>query len=102
MDSLLRQLMGPWTTYILWVLETEGPQRFGRLKTKMPISAKVLTDRLRHLESAGLVHRDYEASVPPKVTYSLTPRGHELRNALDELDRVARRWHAEDTARQAG
>ena len=29
MDSLLRLLMGPWTTYILWVLSNDGPTRFG-------------------------------------------------------------------------
>ena len=55
MDSLLRTLMGPWTTYILWILRSEGPTRFGELKRKVPgISAKVLTERLRMLEAAGL------------------------------------------------
>ena len=50
MDSLLRLLMGPWTTYILWVLRSNGPTRFGELKRKVPgVSAKVLTERLRML-----------------------------------------------------
>jgi DNA-binding HxlR family transcriptional regulator len=102
MDGLLRLLMGPWTTYIIWVLETQGTQRFGQLKAHMPdISAKVLTERLRLLESAGLVSRDYKPSIPPSVSYTLTPRGHELREALDHLSTVARRWQAEDAAREA-
>ena len=44
MDALLRLLMGPWTTYILWVLRTTNePVRFGELKRRVPgISAKVL------------------------------------------------------------
>ena len=29
MDFILRMLMGPWTTYILYNLKTHGPQRFG-------------------------------------------------------------------------
>src|SRR5579859_6717512 len=97
MDAILRTLMGPWTTYILWLLHSEGPLRFGALKALIPeISSKVLTERLRHLEASGLVHRDYRATIPPAVTYSLTPRGIELRSVLDELGVIARRWSAED------
>lgn len=97
MDSLLKLLMGPWTTYILWVLENEGALRFGELKSRISgISSKVLTERLRMLEGAGLVHRDYTPSIPPAVSYSLTPRGHELKSVLRGLDALAQRWHAED------
>ena len=91
MDYILRMLMGPWTTYILYNLATYGPQRFGELKRRVAgISAKMLTERLRTLEGAGLIRRDYEATIPPKVTYSLTPRGHEL----DEVLGGWPRWHA--------
>lgn len=99
MDGLLRLLMGPWTTYILWVLRSRGPQRFGELKRGVPgISAKVLTDRLRMLEEARILHRHYEATIPPSVTYSLTTRGEELRDILDRLSEVAQRWRAADKA----
>ncbi|MEI6204707.1 MAG: helix-turn-helix domain-containing protein, partial [Enhydrobacter sp.] len=78
MDYILRMLMGPWTTYIVYNLRTFGPQRFGELKRRMGgVSAKMLTERLRTLEGAGLVSREYEPTIPPKVTYSLTARGHE-------------------------
>ena len=97
MDFILRMLMGPWTTYIVYNLRTYGPQRFGELKRRVSgVSAKMLTERLRTLEGAGLVKRDYEATIPPKVTYSLTPRGHELDGVLGTLADVAMRWQAED------
>lgn len=97
MDALLRLLMGPWTTYILWVLQQEGPIRFGALKRKVPgISAKVLTERLRMLEAAGVIFRKYEAKIPPEVTYGLTARGRELDPILDSLNALARRWQQED------
>jgi len=97
MDFILRMLMGPWTTYIVYNLRTFGPQRFGELKRRVSgISAKMLTERLRTLEGAGLVRRDYEATIPPKVTYSLTGRGHELDEVLGKLAEVAIRWQAED------
>lgn len=102
MDSLLKLLMGPWTTYILWLLRSQGPQRFGELKAGMPgISSKVLTERLRMLEGANLIHRDYKPTVPPAVTYSLTPRGAELKDVLLGLNELAQRWHAEDMRMEA-
>jgi len=98
MDALLRLLMGPWTTYILWVLRTHGPTRFGALKRHVAgVSAKMLTERLRLLEAAGVVARSYEATIPPQVTYSLTKRGAELSGVFVELDEIARRWQAQDT-----
>ena len=103
MDFILRMLMGPWTTYILYNLKTHGPQRFGELKRRVTgISAKMLTERLRTLEGASLVRRDYEATIPPKVTYSLTARGHELDGVLGTLADIGSRWEAEDAAQRSG
>jgi len=102
MDFVLRMLMGPWTTYILYNLRTHGPQRFGELKRRVSgISAKMLTERLRTLEGAALVKRDYEATIPPKVTYSLTERGRELDEVMDRLAEIAVRWEAEDAAKRS-
>lgn len=102
MDALLRLLMGPWTTYILWVLQQDGPTRFGALKRKVPgVSAKVLTERLRMLENAGVIFRNYEAKIPPEVTYGLTPRGRELDHVLESLDTLAKRWQQENQAAMA-
>src|SRR5471030_2585933 len=99
MDFILRMLMGPWTTYIVYNLRTYGPQRFGELKRRVSgVSAKMLTERLRTLEGAGLVLRDYEPTIPPTVTYSLTKRGHELDDVLGKLADVAIRWQQEDAA----
>lgn len=96
-DAVLRLLMGPWTTYILYVLRSQGPRRFGELKREINgISAKVLTERLRMLEDARLVHRDYRATIPPQVTYSLAPRGEELNPMLDMVRDIALRWRDED------
>jgi DNA-binding HxlR family transcriptional regulator len=102
MDFILRMLMGPWTTYIIYNLKTFGPQRFGELKRRVAgVSAKMLTERLRTLEGAGLVTRDYEATIPPKVTYALTQRGHELDEVLNTLAEIGMRWEAEDKERRA-
>jgi len=97
MDALLRVLMGPWTTYILWVLRSNGPTRFGDLKRRVTgISAKVLTERLRMLEGAEIIERNYVATIPPQVSYALAARGHALSETLDRLDEIARTWKSED------
>ena len=95
-STLMAVLSGPWTMYILWVLSTSGPTRFGALKRRIEgISTKVLTERLRMLEQEGILYRHYEPTVPPQVTYGLTERGQELVGILDQLNDLAQRWYAE-------
>ena len=92
-DSLLRLLSGPWTTYLLWTLHTNGPTRFGELKRRLgTVSAKVLTERLRMLEGVGVIYRHVEPTVPPQVTYGLTDKGDELIRTFEPLAALARRW----------
>jgi len=93
---LMSVLSGPWTMYILWVLSTQGPTRFGALKRRVEgISTKVLTERLRMLEQEQILFRHYEPTVPPQVTYGLTERGQELVSVLDQLNELAGRWYGD-------
>lgn len=97
MSKLMHLLSGPWTIYILWILGKNGPTRFGALKRQIAgVSSKVLTERLRMLEEAGLIFRDYEATIPPQVTYGITERTIELTPVLDELAAIARSWYGDD------
>jgi len=93
MDGILNILSGPWTTYILWLIRVNNEMRFGEIKKQMPlISAKVLTERLRMLESAGILERTQEPTIPPKVSYKFTPRGEELEDILDKINLLAKQW----------
>jgi DNA-binding HxlR family transcriptional regulator len=95
--TLLSQLSGQWTLYILWVLDTNGSLRFGKIRREVDgISTKVLTDRLRMLEALELIHRHYEPTIPPQVTYTLTQRGKELASALNPLNNLAKHWFETD------
>jgi DNA-binding HxlR family transcriptional regulator len=94
---LMSLLSGPWTMYILWVLCSSGPTRFGALKHLVTgISTKVLTQRLRMLETAEIIYRHYEPTVPPQVTYGLTERGQELIDVLHQLNALAERWYGSE------
>jgi len=93
LDRVLRLLSGEWTTHILWVLSNYGPTRHGELRRLIEgISSKVLTDRLRMLEEKKIVFRDYEPTIPPKVTYGLTDLGLELDQTLRAIESIANRW----------
>ena len=45
--------------------------------------------------------RHYEPTVPPRVTYSLTPKVMELEPVLTELERIAGRWYGQPVERPA-
>ena len=49
------------------------------------ISPRMLSERLRDLEAAGLIERKVVPSSPPKVEYRLTDRGRQLGPIIDAL-----------------
>lgn len=79
-------LAGAWTLEIYWSLR-HCPLRFGELRRQLgTVSSKVLTQRLRNLETLGIVKRQVLESSPPQVEYSLTPLG---KNFLPIIDLIA-------------
>ena len=81
-----------WTGAIIRVL-LPGPRRFNELLAAVPgISDRLLTERLRELESVEIIRREVRPESPVRVQYELTRRGRELREPLDALGRWAERW----------
>jgi len=88
-DTLLRKLWGQWKTHVIYVLGDQRACRFGVLRRQITgISPKVLTTRLRELEADGLVWREQENTIPPKVTYGLTETGLAVHAVLKVLERI--------------
>lgn len=84
-DAAMDVIGGKWKVLILWALD-EKPCRFGELRRAVPgVTEKVLSSHLKELEDDGIVHREEYAEVPPRVEYSLTPRGVSLNAALAPL-----------------
>lgn len=72
-----------WKVLILRDL-IDGTKRYNELnRSVVGISAKVLTQNLKDLENDGIVTRKVYPVVPPKVEYSLTEKGKELKGILD-------------------
>lgn len=84
-DAVMELVGGKWKVSVLWALG-EKMHRFGELRRALPgITEKVLAAQLRELAEAGIVHREVLDEVPPRVEYSLTPRGEALNEALVPL-----------------
>lgn len=80
-EFTLQVLGGKWKTVILCFLK-EGALRYGELRTVLPrLSDKVLTERLKELEAAGLIAK---GGTPGSHSsrYRLTERGESLRVVL--------------------
>ena len=81
----VRMLDGKWTMLVIRDL-LQGTRRFSELRSSLAgISPKTLTDRLRDLESSGLVERIFYQEIPPRVEYRLTPRGRTLEPVIAAL-----------------
>lgn len=74
-QTTLSLINGKWKLSILKTL-SQGAVRYGQIGTEIPeISAKVLTQQLREMETDGLILRTIYPEVPPRVEYSLTEMG---------------------------
>lgn len=74
-----------WTLLVLFALGTR-PHRFLELQRDVEgISQRMLTQTVRNLERDGLVSRTVVATIPPQVTYALTPLGESLGEAIARI-----------------
>ena len=88
MSACMSLLGGAWTPEIIWNL-SEGPRRFSELRrARPPISAKVLSARLKDLGRRGVLSRTVLATTPPSVEYALTDLGEQLIPAIRAIVEV--------------
>lgn len=74
---------GRWKFLILWYLK-ENTRRYHEIKLFLnDISQGSLTKQLRELEQDGIIERVVYPEVPPRVEYSLSPKGKALLPMLE-------------------
>ena len=91
-DELCRSFLGSvelvgkrWSSGILLALR-RGAERFSEILASIPgLSDRVLAERLRELESVGLLQREVIATMPVQVRYRLTDRGADLAHEIEAL-----------------
>lgn len=94
---------GRWTGAIINRL-LGGRARYNELRAAIPeISDRMLSERLRVLETEGVVTRTVVPESPVRVEYELTAKGRALEDAIAAIGKWATRWISEDDlARNAG
>lgn len=81
----MRIIGGKWKGSILWHLK-DGPVRFNDLARQLGgASKKMVTQRLREMESQKLVKRKVQSTRPIAVTYEITPFGQSALSVLEQL-----------------
>lgn len=87
MATTVRIVGSKWKLMILREL-LSGTKRYTELRRGIPsISQKVLTENLRAMEQDGIVYRTAYAEVPPRVEYTLTELGAQMRPIMEEMMR---------------
>lgn len=85
-------LSGRWKSLILWFLKSKE-YRYNEIKAFLwDISQGSLTKQLRELEADGLIERNVFPEVPPRVEYSLTPKGKEFIPILDLMEDLGKKY----------
>ncbi len=81
-----------WAGLIIRELSS-GPRHFREVERGIPsVSARMLTERLKELEAAGIVRRTVDTGTPVRTLYELTEKGRALIPVMRGIEQWARTW----------
>ncbi|MEX2274648.1 MAG: helix-turn-helix domain-containing protein [Actinomycetota bacterium] len=85
-----------WTTQIIRAL-LQDVSRYTDIRVAVSgISDHLLSERLKELESEGIVARCVTPDTPVRIDYRLTDKGKDLTGSIEALAAWAERWAAAD------
>jgi len=83
LEGVIDVISKKWALLIVNALGNCGKLRFNLLMGELGrISPKTLSDTLKELQAENLIKRESFAEIPPRVEYSLTQDGVELRKSI--------------------
>jgi DNA-binding HxlR family transcriptional regulator len=84
----------PHMLAVLHAFDPSGrtPLRFRELESRLQISPKTLSQRLKTLVEVGFLTRRAYNEIPPRVEYEPTAKAGELRTVFEALEAWARRY----------
>jgi DNA-binding HxlR family transcriptional regulator len=87
------ELLGKrWTGLIIKVL-LDGPKRFKDISEKITgMSDRMLSERFKELETAGILRRSVYPETPVRIEYELTEKGRSLHLTMNEVQKWAEMW----------
>lgn len=90
-EKAMKIMSQRWTGLVIYQL-LSGPQRFCSIESSLPISGRLLSERLKDLEQEGIVKREVFPETPVRIEYSLTEKGMALEPLMRELEKWSTKW----------
>ncbi|MCZ0756732.1 winged helix-turn-helix transcriptional regulator [Anoxybacillus sp. J5B_2022] len=90
-EAAMKLLSKRWIGLIISQL-LEGKRRFSEIESSLPISGKLLSERLKELEEAGIVERNVYPETPVRIEYVLTEKGEALHPVIEAIEQWAKVW----------
>src|SRR5699024_5245369 len=90
-EKAMEILSKRWVGLILSEL-LAGAKRFSEMESDLPISARLLSERLKLLEREGIIKREVYSEFPVRIEYTLTEQGRCLAPGIREIKRCAEGW----------
>ena len=92
-DASVKTLGRRWATPVLLEL-LNGNNRFNTLLNDIRgINPRTLSTRLTEFQNLGLIKKEATSASPSRVTYSLTPKGEEMRHIVREIVSFSLKWY---------
>lgn len=98
-EKAMKMISQRWTGLIIYQL-LSGPQRFCTIESSLPISGRLLSERLKDLEQEGIVKRAVYPEKPVRIEYSLTEKGMSLEAAIRAIEEWSQGWVEIETETQ--
>jgi DNA-binding HxlR family transcriptional regulator len=91
-EAAFEMLGKRWTGMIIRVL-LDGPKRFKDISESISgMSDRMLSERFKELETAGILIRHVYPETPVLIEYELTEKGRALQLAMGEVQKWAEVW----------
>lgn len=90
-EAAMELISKRWNGLVLSEL-LKGTKRFSEMESYLPISGRLLSDRLKLLEKEGIVIRTVYSEFPVRIEYSLSEKGQALEPVIRALQQWAENW----------
>ncbi|WP_163969435.1 winged helix-turn-helix transcriptional regulator [Oceanobacillus halotolerans] len=90
-EKAMQLISKRWVGLILFDL-LKGTKRFSEMEAELPISGRLLSDRLKMLEKEGIVERNIYSEFPVRIEYSLSEKGKALEPVIQAIEHWANGW----------
>lgn len=91
LESAMNLMSTRWVGLILFKM-MKGPKRFSEMEASLPISGRLLSERLKMLEREEMVTRSVYTEYPVRIEYALTDKGRAMQPVIEELEKWADHW----------